>query len=207
MELAISDIRERRRELAHIAWTVAIALIAFVVFTATFWPIILRLPSSTSSAIGIVLSVAGLVGTAVGFYIAVRQILGAQRASEAARVASEAARSRVAAFDMITEVSRATSAIRSAQAHIRAGNWDEVVNSYSEARISLVKIAELPSDLAQPHKDHVGQIADNLERMNKRVAQNISKAAYTIDKMKALNSNSDYEVALVRISAKLDRTA
>ncbi|MEJ6789698.1 hypothetical protein BrevBR_09095 [Brevundimonas sp. BR2-1] len=147
----------------------------------------------------------GLLASAIGFAVTFVQLRRTRTAAQEAKRASEEARTRVASYDMIFELSKAASALENTQSHIRREDWAEAFHSYAEARIALVKISQLPSKLTQTTKDQISAIADQIERTGKRMSLNHTKGVDRSEQMRALQTNTDYQVALTRINASLDR--
>ena len=148
----------------------------------------------------------GLLASGIGFAVTFVQLRRTRTAAQEAKRASDEARTRVASYDMIFELSKAASALEAIQSHIKREDWAEAFHGYSNARIALVKISELPSTLSESAKNQVGIISDQIERTSRKMSTNLTKGADRGEVMKALQTNSEYQVALTRINAGLDRT-
>jgi hypothetical protein len=147
----------------------------------------------------------GLVVSIVGFGFTIYQLMLTRSAAQAAVIASEQAKKRVASYDMIFELSRASSALEATHGHIRRGDWPEVLQGYSEARLALVRISQFPSALSDDSKRQVGLVSEQIERSCRRVGVNMTKGADQSELVRALQANTDYQVAVTKIHAGLDR--
>jgi hypothetical protein len=147
----------------------------------------------------------GLLASIVGFAITFEQLRRTKTVAQEAKRASEDARTRVAIYDMIFELSKAASALEATQGHIKREDWSEAFHGYSDARIALVKISRLPSGLSESAKSQVGVLAEQIERTARRMTVNHNKGAEKSEVMKAVQTNTDYQVAITKINAGLDR--
>lgn len=106
---------------------------------------------------------------------------------------------------MIFELSRAASALESIQGHIKRQDWAEVMQGYAEARLALVRMSQFPSGLSEGAKEQIGIIADQIEKSSKRAGVNMIKGSDQAEIVRILQSNSDYQIAVTRIHAGIDR--
>lgn len=133
----------------HVLMILAASILGLIFFAWVTWKPLKTAPSELVGVIGLQLSVAGLVGTAIGFYIAVRQLLAVQIASAAARDAAEGAQAKLASFNTLTEVGSALTSIRETRRHVEALNWRQAVESLTELRLSLNRIVDLSTNIEE----------------------------------------------------------
>ena len=193
-----------RRELGHIAAVLLVSAVATGLATWLSWRSLIAFAGSASSAWGLLLDAYGLIGTAVGFYIALRQIHNAQLASEAAKRASEEAKARFAAYDVISDLARAGSALKESQRHVLSSNWTDVIESVSEARLALVRLAELPSALDQGGRDTLTTMSARLEKAGKRIRSSITKGTRMPDQADVIHVMSEFQLEVTRLAMKVE---
>lgn len=155
---------------------------------------------------GFILSAVGLLVSIFGFAYTLVQVSLTKKAAEAAKEASDEARTRVAVYDVAAELSRASSALAATRDHIKREDWSAVVEGYADARISLAKISEFPSIVSNISRSNLSDIAGGIERSTRRIASALGKGEGTLDRMKILHAHAEYEVAVTAVASRVDRT-
>ncbi|WP_162998139.1 hypothetical protein [Brevundimonas lutea] len=193
-----------KEEIGHLAIIVSVALVACAIATYLSWPALSALVG-ISNALSLILSTYGLIGAFVGFYIAIRQIVHAGSLAEVAADASRKAKSRFAAYDVTSEVARATSALRETQRHLSGGNWSYAIDSMSEARISLTRLEGLPSKIDASGRTQIARMIGDIDKYLRRIRTSLVKDIDFPEVAPAQIAMSDYEVFLTRISLVLEK--
>lgn len=193
-----------RRELGHVAIVLFLSGVATGLATWLSWRWLVAFSGGAASAWGLLLDAYGLIGTAVGFYIALRQIHNAQLASEAAARASEEAKSRFAAYDVVSELARAGSALKESQRHVSSNNWTDVMESLSEARLAIVRLAELPSALDQSGRDTLVAMSTRLEKAGRRIRSSLTKGTRMPDQTDVIHVMSEFQLEVTKLAMKVE---
>ncbi|WP_156367697.1 hypothetical protein [Brevundimonas sp. Leaf363] len=149
---------------------------------------------------------AGFFLSVIGFTVTLVQLGLTKKAATAAADAANQARLRVAGYELASELSRALAALSSTRDGIKRQDWPSVVEHYAEARISLTKIAALPSAVSADARAELSRVVEQIEKSARRIAAALAKGEGTLDRMKILHAHADYEVAVTAVSATIDRT-
>lgn len=193
-----------RRELGHVSAVLLGTVVVTGLATWVSWKRLYAFSGGAADAWGLLLGVYGLIGTIVGFYIALRQIYNAQLASEAAKRASEEAKARFAAYDVISDLARAGSALKESQRHALSNNWTHVIESVSEARVSIVRLAELPSSLDQSGRDALTAMSGRLEKAGRRIRSSLTKGTRMPDQSDVIHLMSEFQLEVTRLAMKVE---
>lgn len=204
----LMSVQNRRKlnwqEIRHVALVLVGSCIATGLGTWAAWQWLIAFAGDVAAAWGLLLDVYGLIGTAVGFYIALRQIHNAQLASEAAERASEEAKSRFAAYDVVSELARAGSALKESQRHVSNGSWTDVMESISEARVSIVRLSALPSALDQDGREALVAMSARLEKAGRRIRSSLTKGTRMPDQTDVLHAMSEYQLEITKLAMKVE---
>lgn len=155
----------------------------------------------TNARTGSAASVLGVLLTAIGFLITIRNVYRSKGAAERAERASIEARAAIRLFDMVEEVATAVSAFERIKQLHRRRVWDALlVESYSTLRIKLVAIRHSGALLSDEHRSNlqsaVAYLADmestvegmeaNEEVPNERIALFNARASEHMTKLQEL---------------------
>lgn len=156
---------------------------------------------------GLLLGLFGTVLTVLGFALTGWQLWRTANATEAAALAVAGIKSRVATYDAIFEVSRASSALRETDRHLKRRNWPEAVDSYGDARHALVRLTELPSELDGERVTSLTDVLNEIVDFSERLEAAVLKSKDQGDVSRMINMNRKYVESLTRISIYLERGA
>jgi hypothetical protein len=149
----------------------------------------------------------GTLLTVIGFGLTGWQLWRTANATEAATKAVAGIKSRVATYDAIFEVSRASSAFRETDRHLKRHNWPEAVESYNDARHALVRLTELPSDLTADRISSLADVLSEVVQFSELIESAIQKSKSPANVSAMINSNRRFSEALARASIALERGA
>jgi len=153
---------------------------------------------------GLILGILGTILTVVGFALTGWQLWRTANATRAAAIAVANIKSRVAAYDAIFEISRATSAMKEIERHLKVHNWPEAVDSYTEFRHALVRLIELPSQITDDFRESLKNIHAIASAFSDRLELSISKGKMPGDVSRSISENRRYVEILARISILLE---
>jgi hypothetical protein len=157
------------------------------------------------AAWGFILSVLGTILTVVGFGLTFLQLAKTRSATAAATQAIDNLKSRIAAFDVVTELSRAVASLSETRRHIKNVSWSDALDSYLEAQLAVSKLSALPSDLSGANKARLLEISDEIGRACSRIRTSLAKGTRGLDQAKALHSLSNYIVEINGMSLQVER--
>lgn len=123
--------------------------------------------------IGLIVGLVGILLTVVAFGITIWQLIQTRSASDQVKQAVEALKTRVTTYDVVTELAKATAALKESQRHVANSSWVHVIESITEARISVVMLAELQSSLDQGDRVKLSEISRELENASKRIRSSL----------------------------------
>lgn len=149
----------------------------------------------------------GTLLTVVGFGLTSWQLWRTANATTAAALAVSGIKSRVAIYDAIFEVSRASSALRETDRHLKRHSWPEAIESYSDARHALVRLTELPSDLAGERVQSLADILAEVTHFSEQIEASNQKGRSPTNVSVMINSNRRFVEVLARISITLEKGA
>ncbi|WP_157038988.1 hypothetical protein [Caulobacter segnis] len=151
---------------------------------------------------------AGILGTLlaiIGFPITGWQLWRTANATKAAANAVAAIKSRVATYDAVFEVSRASSALRETDRHLKRHSWAEAVESYSDARHALVRLTELPSNLTADRIQALSDVLSEVAQFSETIELSLQKQKSPGNVSIMINSNRRFSEVLARTSIALER--
>lgn len=159
------------------------------------------------SAWGLLLGLFGTLLTILGFGLTGWQLWRTANATEAAALAVAGIKSRVATYDAIFEVSRAVSALKETDRHLKRHSWVDAVESYGDGRHALVRLTELPSDLNAERLENLSNILSEVVIFSEKIEAALQKSKAPTDVSKMINSNRRFVETLARISIALEKGA
>ncbi|WP_340644126.1 hypothetical protein [Phenylobacterium sp.] len=112
--------------------------------------------------IGLCVRVVGTVVTIVGFVIAVQQLRKTRSAAEAGNKAISELKAKLTTYSAVSEIARAMAALKETDRHLKHGGWADAVDSYTEVRQAMNRLAELPSSIDEPKRE---QLRDAIEQV------------------------------------------
>lgn len=161
--------------------------------------------SGLVGGLGLLVGAGGSILTIVAFAITIWQLIRTASANRAVASAVQALKSRVAAYDVVSELARADSALKETQRHLISGNWLHVLDSLSEARVSVVRLSELPSSLDDAHRSSLSEMSNSIENSNKRIRSALSKGSKMPDQASLLHSTGEFQMTITKLSLKVER--
>lgn len=192
-------------EMRHVAWVLGFSSLASVLGTWIAWSHVERLSGGRAEAISLLLDIYGLVGTAVGFYIAFRQIRNAKLASEAAEKAANAVKDSFSAFDLIREISLTSNGLSTAQIHLNVNDVEGAIRSYHSVQLSLVRLIEYKTALELEDKSELSAVLKNVDKAIKVFTTSDEKNIASPDIVRSTAFNQSMIVAIERVSARISR--
>jgi ATP:corrinoid adenosyltransferase len=155
--------------------------------------------------IGLLVGIFGIALTLIAFGITIWQLIQTRSASEQVRIAVNALKSRVIAFDVVTELAKATAALKESQRHVANSNWLNCIDSMAEARLSVVILSELESSLDSRDRENLSRISTELENASKRIRSSISKGTKMPEPSSVVHAVGEYQVEITKMSMKVER--
>lgn len=155
--------------------------------------------------LGLVSGLLGTVLTLVAFGITIWQLARTRSANQRVASAISSLKSRVAAYDVVTELARADAALKESQRHVATGNWLSVVDSVSEARVAIVRLAELPSSLEIGNRATLSAMSSRLEQASKRIRSSLSKGSKMPEQSQVLHLMSEFQIEITKVALKVER--
>lgn len=99
--------------------------------------------------VGLILTIMGLVISALGFWFTIYQVKKTRDAAEAAKAKADELKNQAGVFDVSVEVSRATNSLRQVLAFIRSKNIQLTLSPLEDAQGYLNRISRLLVDDAE----------------------------------------------------------
>ncbi len=158
----------------------------------------------TVGAWAFLLGVFGTGVTIIGFGITLAQLRRTATNAEAAKRAAEAVKSRVATYDAVFEVSRATAALRETQRHLRIGALESAVDSYVTVREALVRLIELPSPLGGEERARIGAMLSDITVLCDKIEAGLQRGKPP-DVTKAIKSARDHGALMTRLRIVIEK--
>lgn len=150
----------------------------------------------TSSKVGSVASVLGVLLSVMGFAITIRNVYVSRQAAERAEVASLETREALRLFDTIQELTSAVSALEEVKRLHRERAWNTLPERYSALRKSLITIRRSNPALSEDQQSRLQSAITFLADMEKRVERSLDDGQ-PIEKIARFNElASDHVVGL-----------
>ncbi len=156
--------------------------------------------------IGLILSMLGLIGTIIGFWITWIQLKRTKTAAEASSDAVGALKLRMAHYDTLTELSYAISATREARRHLDGQQWKYALDGLEEIRVLLTRIMELSAEMLGEKKDNIRTTISDLSLSSQSLSKQIDKNEITIAPRIRIKLTGTLEF-LNKLSIKAQRAA
>jgi hypothetical protein len=154
----------------------------------------------------LIISVLGLAGTLIGFWITLIQLKRTKTAADASSEAVGALKLRMAHYDTLTELSYAISATREARRHLDGQQWKYALDGLEEIRVLLTRIMELSSEMLSEEKDNIKATISDLSLSSQSLSKQIEKSDITIAPRIRIKLTSTLEF-LSKLSVKAQRAA
>ena len=159
------------------------------------------------SAWGFLVGIAGTILTILGFGLTGWQLWRTANATTAAARAVANIKSRVAIYDAFFEVSRAVSALRETDRHLKRHSWSDAIESYGDARHALVRLTELPSNLNDERIAHLSNVLNEVVAFSEIIEGSVQKSRAPTNVSAMINSNRKFVEVLARAAIVLERNA
>ena len=156
--------------------------------------------------LGLLLSVFGLLGTIVGFWITWKQLKRTKTATEASSEAVGKLRLRMAQYDTLAELSYAISATRETRRHIDGQQWKYALDGLEETRIFLTRILELSGDIIEDERVNMKSTISDLSLSAISLSKQMEKDDVSSGSKIRIRLNDALEF-LNRLSIKVQRAA
>ncbi|MFN4042179.1 MAG: hypothetical protein ACK4I0_10995 [Brevundimonas sp.] len=151
------------------------------------------------------LGIAGLFASVIGFSITLWQLVRTASAAKAATLAVTGIKSKFAAYDTLTEMTKASSSLKETLKHLKNAAWPDAIDSYSAAMSSTVRVAELSNDLTESERDSLGSVTEGIKRSSNRLETAKSKNIERFDGSKESALIRSHMTILTQITVSVER--
>ena len=157
------------------------------------------------SAWGLLLGVLGTILTVAGFALTGWQLWKTADATRAAAQAVANIKSRVATYDAVFEISRATSALKETDRHLKKRSWPDAVESYASFRHAVVRLIELPSSLGDEQREELRKMLRSATSSADRLERSVVGSSDPGGVVRAISNNMKAVEYLAVVSIHLER--
>jgi hypothetical protein len=141
---------------------------------------------------------------AIAFSIAIIQLRRIKRAAVAAQEAIEIAASKIGAFSVIEEATRAEHVLNKLHTHLREKNWSRVIDDYQDLIALFLKLSEASASLAAGIRQETRQATVDMAR----ICEGIDRAVESSEKptlARQLQAARNFREIMTRISFAMKR--
>lgn len=156
------------------------------------------------SALGFLVGIMGIALSLIGFGLTGWQLWRTANATKAAAEAVANIKSRVATYDAVFEISRATSALRETEKYLRKQSWSEAVDSYAVFRHAVVRLSELPSAISNDGRENLKKMLRGATSLSDKLERSVLLGNDPSDVAKAITSNKKFMESLTVIGVHLE---
>lgn len=133
------------------------------------------------------------------------QLARTATATEAATTAVGELKVKLATYNAVVEISRASAALKETDRHLKSGGWSDAMDSYTEARQAMNRLAELPSALEGVKRDQLRSAVSRMAEFCKKLDSAIVSGKPPGGVARAIHQNRDHGDFLARISIHIEQ--